>query len=173
MNTEKTKIIWIGRNFFSKDKITAKYRLEWGTTRFKLLGIDFSVELKDMIEINFNQAFNKIQKMITPWKKRMLTPLGKITVIKTFLLSKLNHLFTSLPNPTLSFIEKLNKTFYDFIWDNKPVKVKRSILIQDYLDGGLKMLNTDWYIQSLKTTWIRRLLKNHIAVWTQMFDNVI
>lgn len=46
-------------------------------------------------------------------------------------------------------------------------------MIQDYLDGGLKMINTDWHIKSLKSTWIRRLLKNDTALWTQMFDNVI
>ena len=103
----------------------------------------------------------------------MLTPIGKITVIKTFLLSKLNHLFTSLPNPPLSFMEKLNTIFYRFIWDKKPDKIKRIVLIQDYLDGGLKMINTDWHIRSLKSTWIRRLLKNDTALWTQMFDNVI
>ena len=99
MNTDKTKIIWIGRKKFSKDKISTKYQLEWGTTKFKLLGIDFSVELKDMTDMNFTQAINKIEKIIAPWKKRMLTPIGKITVIKTFLLTKLNHLFTSLRIP--------------------------------------------------------------------------
>jgi len=72
-----------------------------------------------MTDMNFTQAINKIEKIIAPWKKRMLTPIGKITVIKTFLLSKLNHLFTSLPNPPLSFMEKLNTIFYSFIWDKK------------------------------------------------------
>ena len=70
-------------------------------------------------------------------------------------------------------MEKLNTIFYRFIWDKKPDKIKRIVLIQDYLDGGLKMINTDWHIKSLKSTWIRRLLKNDTALWTQMFDNVI
>ena len=37
MNTMKTKVIWIGRKKFSKDKLKVNTIFEWGTTEFNLL----------------------------------------------------------------------------------------------------------------------------------------
>ena len=43
-------------------------------------------------------------------------------------------------------------------WDNKPEKIKQNTLIQKYEAGGIKMVDIRKYIQSLKITWIKRLL---------------
>ena len=48
MNTEKTKIIWIGRKKFSKDKLKVTAQLKWGETEFTLLGLHFSVNLHEI-----------------------------------------------------------------------------------------------------------------------------
>ena len=106
MNTSKTKLIWIGRKKYSKEKIKVAAKLEWGTTTFTLLGITFSLNLDDMPSLNYSHAAEKVQKILNSWKGRILTPLGKITVIKTFVLSQFIHLFTSLPSPTKEFIKK-------------------------------------------------------------------
>ena len=34
MNTSKTKLIWIGRKTFLKEKINTNCKLEWGATDF-------------------------------------------------------------------------------------------------------------------------------------------
>ena len=64
--------------------------------------------------------------MINNWEKRQLTPLGRIAVIKTLFLSKINHLLISLPNPkpqTVRHIEKLFMAFYGQINQVKLVKI--------------------------------------------------
>ena len=43
MNTSKTKVIWIGRKKYSKDKLQVSVNLDWGTTHFNLLGIVFQL----------------------------------------------------------------------------------------------------------------------------------
>ena len=91
-------------------------------------------------------------------EKRSLTPLGKITVIKSLILSQLNHLFMSIPLPGKGFCENLNKKLYNFVWDDKPEKIKRVILSQNKVNGGLKMPNIVNFIDALKCTWIRRIL---------------
>jgi hypothetical protein len=40
---------------------------------------------------------------------RILTPIGRITVAKTLIIPKLNHLFISLPNPSQETISNLTK----------------------------------------------------------------
>ena len=51
------------------------------------------------------------------------TPFGKITIIKTLIISKLNHLFLAIPGPDENMIRQLTSKMYSFIWDDKPDKV--------------------------------------------------
>ena len=88
MNKEKTKVIWIGRKKHSKDKINVTTDLDWGCTNFTLLGIEFSTNLSLIPERNYTKTLEKIKKLVKTWNKRYLTPLGKITVIKTNLISQ-------------------------------------------------------------------------------------
>ena len=52
MNTMKTKVIWIGRKRFSKEKLKVNTTLDWGTTEFNLLGLEFNVDLDKMVQKN-------------------------------------------------------------------------------------------------------------------------
>ena len=66
-----------------------------------------------MTSINYKLALEKSKKLINNWKKRMLSPLGQITVIKTFILSQFIHLLTILPSPSRDFL-KNNK--FNVLW---------------------------------------------------------
>ena len=99
-------------------------------------------------------------------KKRFLTPLGKITVIKTLALPKFNHLFTSLPTPTPDKIKTINNLFYSFIWNDKPDKINR----KSFLKGGLNMIDIEKFIYALKSTWVKRLWNNDGAQWAKILD---
>ena len=70
MNTNKTKVIWIGRKKYSKDKLQVSVDLEWGTTHFNLLGIIFSVDLNEMITLNYSKALENSKKTLSFWNKQ-------------------------------------------------------------------------------------------------------
>ena len=54
---------------------------------------------------------------------------------------------------------KDNQTlFYNYLWNGGPDKIKRSIIIQNYDRGGLRMMDADSCINSLKLAWLRRML---------------
>ena len=103
VNTEKTKIIWLGRKKHSRDKFEIKQQLDWGTTKFKLLGLNFSVDIDDIPSINYTTLLNDIAKILSKWRRRNLTPIGKISIVKTFVISSLNHLLSSIPSPSKQF----------------------------------------------------------------------
>ena len=124
VNFDKTQVIWIGLKKYSSDTIKTKWKLTWGKTNFKLLGIHFDVDLEKIPSSNFKEKIVKIESIINSWKRRYLTPIGKITVVKTLLLPILNHLFVSLPNPQENIIKEINRIFYNFIW-NGPAKIKK------------------------------------------------
>ena len=172
VNTEKTKLVWLGRKKHSLDKLETKETLSWGTTDFNLLGINFSVNLNDIPELNYNPILNKTKKILNTWRKRHLTPLGKITVIKSFVISSFSHLFSSIPSPTKQSLLELSQLMYSFIWNNKPNKISKNQLTNDYIHGGLKMINLENYILSQKLAWIKRLFLFKDAPWVHLFSKI-
>ena len=173
MNTSKTKIIWLGRNRFLKDKLNISVKLDWDNQEFNVLGITFDADLKQIIELNYDKVLADIQKLLGCWEKRQITPIGKISIIKTLCLSKLNHLFSCLPTPSQTYIHSIEKLFYSFIWNGKPDKIKRSTIVKPYKMGGLKMINLPAFIEALNCTWIRRLLKGGESPWLKVFEKTI
>ena len=101
----------------------------------------------------------EMQKEINMWSKRDWTPFGKVTVIKTLILSKIVHLLIALPSPSNKIIKEINKMFYNFLWDGKPDKIKRSIAKQKIIQSGIDMINLELFDKALKLTWLRRLLE--------------
>ena len=120
-----------------------------------------------MIAINYSKQLKKIEASIHQWKRRALTPIGKITLIKSLLLPKLVHLFQTLPNPSESFIKNIDTIFYNFIWNGPVDRIKREILIKQYCEGGLKMLNVQIFANAIKLTWLRRFTSN--KKWMNVF----
>ena len=82
MNTDKAKIIWIGKKNSNEKSISQKF--QWNKTEFNLLGLKFSVNLSKMVEINYATKMVEIKESIMHWNKRLFTPLGNITVVKHF-----------------------------------------------------------------------------------------
>ena len=171
VNFDKTHVIWIGKEKFSSKTIKTKFKLAWGVTEFKLLGVNFHMNLEQMVKKNYEDRIERMKKMINFWKRRYLSPLGKITVVKTLFIPIFNHLFISLPNPTENILKSINDIFFDFIWQG-PSKIKKSVIIKDYSEGGLRMINVSNFIQSLKCTWIRRLTTAD-GTWTSLTSHFI
>ena len=171
INTDKTKVTWIGKKRYSQDQLIPK-KFEWNTTKFDLLGLKFSVGLSEMLVLNLTEKINQIKKEIANWSKRHLTPIGKIVVVKTILLSKLNHLFSSLPTPTNSSLKELNDIFFKFLWSNKPDKINRDVTILDHSMGGLKMTHLEYSLVAIKARWINRLISKS-SPWTKLFQLTI
>ena len=57
---------------------------------------------------------------------------------------------------------------FDFIQENKPDKIKRSTLTNDYSDGGLNMIDIGKFIISLKASWIKRLFYAEVGHDSQL-----
>ena len=69
-----------------------------------------------VVLLNYNKSMHSLRNLITRWSKRNLTVLGRITVIKSLLLSKLTFLILTIPDPPIDTINDLNSMFFKFIW---------------------------------------------------------
>ena len=92
LNSTKTRAVWIGCEKFSGKTFNHRLKLDWNQTDFTILGIKFSCNLNTMVDINYTTKLKEIEKEIKQWARRILTPLGRLTVLKTLLISKLNRL---------------------------------------------------------------------------------
>ena len=153
LNANKTRAVWIESQKFSGETFNHRLKLDWSQTDFTILGIKFSCNLDTIVDINYNVKLAEIEKEMKQWSKRILTPIGRLTVLKTLLISKLNHLIISLPNPSGDQILKLNKMLFEFIWKSSTDKIKREVIIQDFDQGGLRMIHLE-KIYLCSQTWM-------------------
>lgn len=113
-----------------KDILCLSYKIQWIKEDFNVLGIKCNSSLNNFTKINFDHKLSLIIKEINNCNKKQLTPLGKITVIKSILLPKLTHLFITLPTPSKEWLKQLEKTFFQFFWNGKNDKISRALSIQ-------------------------------------------
>ena len=124
---------------------------------------------KNIADINIGGKLPEIRRELSQWEKRDLTPFGRVTIIKTFILSKLVHLLIALPSPSKKLLNELNTMLYSFLWKGKPDQVKRTVASQALIEGGLGMINLENFNKSLKLTWIRKALTSNMK-WNQILN---
>ena len=122
------------------------------------MGNGFNLSESDKTLENFTEKVQSVKKILNLWSYRDLTYIGKVTVIKTLALPILVQCLTVLPNPQDSILNDIEKIFYKFLWNGKKDKIKRSIIINEYEEGGLKMPNIQSFYKALKMSWLDKLL---------------
>jgi len=90
--------------------------------------------------------------------------LGKINIDKTLGLSKLIY-NTSVPVIPEQLIKEINSLIFNFIWDKKPPKIKKSTIIAQRKYGGLKMTDFNILNKALNVIWIPCIKSENIASW--------
>ena len=109
-----------------------------------------------------------IQKTLNMWKWRGLTLLGRIQIVKTFAIPKFMYKAILIP-VSQDLISEINKLLYGFIWKGKD-KVKRSVLINDIDDGGLKMLDIQSMISAQRVTSLKKYMEVYNSTWKSILD---
>ena len=116
---------------------------------------------------NFLEVINKLKTCLHVWKSRGLTLVGKILIFKTMALSKILYIAT-MKVPSKLILDELDLIQKEFIWDSKRPKIKHSILIADYSEGGYKNADIKSKLMSLKLIWIKRLLDDNLHTWKHL-----
>ena len=79
--------------------------------------------------------------------------MGKILIFKTVALSKILYIATTKV-PSKLILDEFDVIQKEFIWNSKRSKIKHSILIADYSEGGYKSVDIKSKLMSLKLIWI-------------------
>jgi len=159
-NIDKTLCILLGNaeQAHHRDAILAMGNITL-KTEFKALGVHFDVRnFNGILELNYSKKITKAEELIRKWGKRDLTVYGKVTIIKSLLLSQFVYLFVPLTRPPSAIIKKIEKIIYNFLWGVKRDKVKREITTCSKDRGGLDMINIVDFIRSQKAKLVTALL---------------
>ena len=153
INISKSEALGLG--IYSNLFIIKPYGLLWKDKSLSSLGVFYSKDPNETIEVNFNNKLNKVQSLLNMWSQRNLSIKGKITVIKSTVLPQILYICANLGVPDW-FVSKINSIMYHFIWSAKMDKVKRTTLINKIEKGGLKMIDLESMIQAQRVIWIKK-----------------
>ena len=124
--------------------------MDWNPPKLKIFGIWFTNNLKECELLNFREKCLEIKALYKVWLKRQITPLGRVAVLKSLILSKFIHLWILLSNPPDSLMDALQKTVFQFVWNRKQDRINRKVTVKTIAKGGPGIPNIRHYINALK-----------------------
>ena len=136
LNRNKTEGAWIGKLRNCKYKIAG---INWTDKSIKSLGIYFGNNNEESQKLNWENKIEKMNKLFCAWGKRNLSILGKFLIIKSLILPLFTFLASACLVPDI-YHKEIEKKCFKFIWNGKPDKVKRNLIINSYERGGCKLL---------------------------------
>lgn len=110
------------------------------------MGIHVTNSFKDLFCKNFQPLLDKCKLDLSRWASLPLSVAGRTNLIKMIILPKLLYLFQHIPvfiNKT--FFVRLDRLLSSFLWNNKPARLKRTILQLPKSEGGLALPNFHQY----------------------------
>ena len=140
---------------------------------FKTLGIWYSHDQKEVTNLNFTDRLLKMNNLINIWKSRNLSLKGKITIIRSLILTQIQFLFSMIFVPD-SLLKDIDNLLFNYVWGNKPAKIKRSKIIAPIEDGGLNMIDVFAVHATAKCGWLRRLsLGEQSLAWNKIMYSML
>ena len=104
-----------------------------------------------MVKANYYKKIMSNENLLNQRRRRNLTPLGQITVVK----SKIVHLFIFLQTPPKDIIHI--KLFFEFVWKSSVSRFKKKVVTQEYIDGGSKMVEIENFDAGMKISLVKKM----------------
>ena len=171
LNCGKTEALWIGSKTNCNLRLCPEKNFKWPFKEVKALGVWFSTDPEITVSQNYKEKLEKMRAILGCWKFRRLSLLGKVMVLKSLVASQLVHILSPLPT-YYEAIQEINSLFHKFLWSDKVDKIKRNVMINDYPEGGIKMIDIISFNKSLKAVWVKKYLDNESCGHWKLFFGV-
>ena len=123
----------------------------------KILVIHFAYDYRIKQNMNFDELIISIKDKLRVWRWRDLTIIGRIQIVKTFIIPIFLYR-ASMIFLDKEFVNEANKIIFNFIWKGKD-KIKRLALISDIEDSGLKAPHLESIIKTQKILCCKQLAR--------------
>ncbi len=123
----------------------------------KILGTYIGVDNIMARDETWTGVLNKIEVILNWWRMRDLKLNGKVVVLNSLILSKLNYVLGVLDLP-LWALNRITEIITKFIWGSTVSKIARKTLISKYKEGGLRLLDVDSKKKAFRIKLVRKYL---------------
>lgn len=161
LNIEKTEAMWLGE---LKDRKEKPFGFKWPST-IRYLGIYIGYNTEETNKYNWTNKLEEFQKTLDCWRTRELTLFGKIVIVKTLGLAKINYSATMVEIPE-NITNRLEAMVENFIWKGRKRRIKKNILQLPVGEGGISQIDIKSHLEALKASWVPRILRNLNARWS-------
>jgi len=121
-----------------------------------ILGTVFDYHKPSRDKANFDSIFKSIKKKtLSMWKWRGLTLIGKIQIVKTFIIPKFLSKASAI-SISNTLVKEINRLIFSFIWKGND-KIQQNALINDIENGGLKMLDIESMISAQRVMTLKKV----------------
>ena len=110
------------------------------------------------------ERLDSIKKVINAWSSRGRSIYEKVTVTKSLLIPTFVHVSPLLPTPK-NLVGQLKPFRLLKFLLNGTDKITRVAAINKYEHGGLKMIDLDRMIVSLRLSWMKRVFSDCAGTW--------
>ena len=86
-----------------------------------------------------------------------------MTIIKSLIIPKFVYVSSLLSTPK-EVIKQLNQLLFKFLWKGVD-NVARLSAINEYEKGGLKMIDFEIMVKSLRLAWLKRIFGENDGAW--------
>jgi hypothetical protein len=174
LNADKTEILDMEEKHY-KVKYDGKTHKLKGAKSVKINGIVFNKDIEVMKEENFTHLVSKIGSMLMGWRARQLSLLGKILIYKTFGMSQVIYVLSTISLSAAQY-KKLKVMFNNFVWGrdlNDPStksRISSERLNTPIEHGGFGMVG---YEMILEGVYCRQLGKMYNAEFNHPLKSLI
>ena len=128
------------------------------SSNISILGIVFAHDITDALEMQWVEVISKIKQYINMLKGRNLTLFQRAIIINAKILSKVWYIAHTYPLP-VKYSKLINKEIFGYLWLSKLNPIKRDVVYQSKLKGGLEIYNVFYKCQSIFTsTFLKHFL---------------
>ena len=138
VNTNKSQIFGFGDWENREDWPVSDLRTEKST--IEILGIIFSRDINQAIELSWSRIIEKIEIMTRLLSMRHLTLYQRASVINSLVLARVWYNAHTYPLPT-KYSKLIHKEIFEYLWQSKSNPIKRDVIHQDTINGGLGIYN--------------------------------
>ena len=160
INHDKSEILLLGNSSPAPPNLN---HTPFKDVKIKISGVYFTYDRRLRRKLNFDEISKTIKDKLRIWKGRDLTIIGRIQLVKTFIIPTFLYR-ASLICMDKEFVNEVNKIIFDFIWKGKD-KVKRRVLVGDIEDGGLKAPHLDAIIKIQRILCCKKLASEDLSSW--------
>jgi hypothetical protein len=169
LNAEKTEILKLNNAVQLFIRLTYNNKMVEIKTvsKLKICGIYYCNNIDEEYTLNVLEKIDKLGLKIKQWVPRQLTIEGKVLIVKTFGISQLIYNMQSYEFREVD-LKNAERQIFQFIWSSKDNykgidRISRSIMKNNYEQGGMKVTDMDCLDKSIKLKqFIRAQSSNHI-----------